>query len=187
MALLGTAAIATAAMAPKFAFLPESRIWVDGTSTVRAFTCAAAEVKGTVGARVPAFDVGALGEAVEALEVVVDVAGLECGNSTMNEHMRKALKVGEHGQIRFSLTDYTTLAAGTETRLTMNGIFAIAGQERPIAVEAVATAAQTGAIRVKGSKVIAMTEWGVKPPSLFLGTMKVHPNVRVNFDVVMQP
>jgi hypothetical protein len=39
---------------------------------------------------------------------------------------------------------------------------------------------------VKASKVINMKEWGVKPPSLMMGTMKVKENVTVGFDVALK-
>jgi hypothetical protein len=32
-----------------------------------------------------------------------------------------------------------------------------------------------------------MTEYGMKPPSLFLGTMRVRDRVQVHFDMVLKP
>ena len=32
-----------------------------------------------------------------------------------------------------------------------------------------------------------MTDYGVKPPSLMMGTMKVHDPVKLNFDVILKP
>jgi hypothetical protein len=32
-----------------------------------------------------------------------------------------------------------------------------------------------------------MTEWGVRPPTLMLGTMRVNPAVTIGFDVVLKP
>jgi hypothetical protein len=32
-----------------------------------------------------------------------------------------------------------------------------------------------------------MTEWGVRPPSLMLGAMKVAPAATIGFDVVLKP
>ena len=187
IALLGTAVVSTAAIAPRDGFLPESRVWVEGTSSVRSYTCEAAEVKGKVDAGAAALDVAALAGVVKAVEVVVDAAALDCGNGTMNNHMRKALKVTEHGTISFRLADYQAVAAGAETQVKMNGTLEIAGKQQPITVTGVASAAADGAIRVKGSHTIKMTDYGVKPPSLMMGTMKVHDPVKLNFDVVLKP
>ncbi|HEX6927297.1 MAG TPA: YceI family protein [Longimicrobiaceae bacterium] len=185
--LLGIVAISTAALKPDFGFTPESRVWVEGTSSVRSYTCQAAEVKGTVESTVPAFDVTRLEGAVARAEVVIDAAALDCGNGTMNGHMRKALKVSEHGTISFRLSDYRAIPAGAETQLKLNGTLEIAGTAQPITVDAMAAAAGGGAIRVKGTHTIKMTDYGVRPPSLMLGTMKVHDPVKLNFDVVLKP
>lgn len=185
--LLGAAAVTTAAGAPGSGFQPESRVWIEGTSSVRSFTCEAAEVKGGVEATAPAFDLAKLEGAVKRVEVVVDAAALDCGNGTMNGHMRKALKVTEHGTISFRLADYRVVDAGGETQVKMNGTLEIAGQQQPITVTGVATPAPDGAIRVGGSHTIKMTEFGVRPPSLMMGTMKVHDPVKINFDVVLKP
>jgi hypothetical protein len=40
-------------------------------------------------------------------------------------------------------------------------------------------------IRFKGSKQFKMTEYGVKPPTLMLGTMKVGDPVTVSFDLAL--
>jgi hypothetical protein len=40
-------------------------------------------------------------------------------------------------------------------------------------------------LRVKGSKQLRMTEYGVKPPSLMLGAMKVGDQVTVGYDIIL--
>lgn len=188
VALLGTAAVTTAALRPALGFLPESRVWVEGTSTVRSYTCEASGVTGNIAASTAALDVTKLEGAVQSVDVAISVAALDCKNGTMNGHMRKALKASEHGTIAFHLDSYTAApAAGNETKVQLNGTLEIAGQKRPIVIDGVATAAADGAVRVKGSKEFLMSEYGVKPPSLMMGTMKVHDKVKVSFDVVVKP
>jgi polyisoprenoid-binding protein YceI len=185
--VLAIAAVSMAAIEGSLGFQPESRIWVEGTSSVRSFTCEAAAVGGTLQADGAALDVAKLERAVRDAEVVVDATALDCRNGTMNGHMRKALKVTEHGTISFRLTDYAVVAAGAETQVTLNGRLHIAGKQQPISATAVATPAADGAIRVKGSHTIKMTDFGVKPPSLMMGAMKVHDPVKLNFDLVLKP
>lgn len=186
-AVLGLAAIAAAAAAPDATIQPDSRVWIEGGSTVRGYTCEAAAVRGSVNSAAAAFDVANLAGAVNAAEIVIDANALDCGNGTMNSHMRKALKTGEHASIRFQLNDYSVQAAGGETRVAMAGTLEIAGSQQPVAIEGVATPAPDGAVRVAGSHGILMTDYGVKPPTLMLGTMKVHDAVTLNFDVVLKP
>jgi hypothetical protein len=85
----------------------ESRLWFDGTSTVRSFKCSATKV-----------DVAAMGEPtaapaeiVKSASLVVPVQQIDCGNKTMNEHMRKALKADQFQQISWSLTSSDVLGS----------------------------------------------------------------------------
>ena len=43
-----------------------------------------------------------------------------------------------------------------------------------------------GALRVTGKVPITMTEWGIKPPTLMMGTIKVGQVVTVQFDLLLQ-
>ena len=47
------------------------------------------------------------------------------------------------------------------------------------------TLALAGTLRVRGSKPVDMTQWGVQPPSLMMGTMKVNRAATIHFDVVL--
>ena len=89
--LVGTALVAMATLPADFPLLPESRVWVDGTSTVRSFRCDATQLSGTVDASMESFDAAQLQVAVRSVAVTIPVAGLDCRNGTMNNHMRKAL------------------------------------------------------------------------------------------------
>jgi histidinol dehydrogenase len=92
----------------QLALQPTSKLWVEGTSTVRSFSCQATEVKATVEAsgsnaiaRLMTGD-----KAVESVNVAVPSEKLDCGNGTMNEHMRKAIKTADAPTIAFHVTSY---------------------------------------------------------------------------------
>jgi polyisoprenoid-binding protein YceI len=154
----------------------ESRLWFDGTSTVKSFKCSA-----------PKVDVTAMGDAaatpaeiVKSASLTVPVAQIDCGNKTMNEHMRKALKAEKFTQIAWTMTSYEVQGSA----VTVLGKLTIAGKENAIELKGTGTA-DNGVIRFKGSKQLKMTEFGVKPPSLMLGTMKVGDAVTVSFDLTL--
>jgi polyisoprenoid-binding protein YceI len=113
------------------------------------------------------------------------VARLECKNGTMNEHMRKALKATEHTTIRFALDTYE-LTRSSAVAGTLQGTLQMSGQTLPITVPVQFLPAPDGALRVTGKVPVKMTDWGIKPPTLMLGTMKVGPTVTVNFDLQLQ-
>lgn len=167
--------------APRMPLESAVQLWFDGGSTVRGFKCSAKTI--TTNVQTDALDAAsaAIDDLVTKASVVIPVAAVDCGNGTMNEHMRKALKAKENPEISFVMSGYTV----NGTNATINGKLKIAGVEN--AIEIPATVAPEGAgVRVKASKAIDMTQWGVKPPSLMMGTMKVKPNVTVGFDVLVK-
>ena len=118
---------------------------------------------------------------VKSASLTVPVGQLECGDKTMNEHMRKALKAATNPQITWKMTSYDVQGAN----VVINGRLTIAGKENAIELRG-SGSAENGTIRFKGSKQFNMTEYGVKPPSLMLGTMKVDEKVKVSFDLLLK-
>ena len=169
--LLGFAVIET------LPFEPSSTLWVEGTSTVRNFKCVAkkldADVATTPGA--------GLAELVTGASVVIPVAQLDCANGKMNEHMRNALQAEKNPQIVFTLRSYALDGKAA----TLKGDLKIAGTVKPIEIPATVLDEES-LVHVKASKAINMKEWGVKPPSLMMGTMKVREMVTVGFDVAIK-
>jgi hypothetical protein len=161
----------------------ESRVTVAGTSTVRSWSCTATAFDASVtAAGVDAAGVASGGAVATAARFVVPVGALDCRNGTMNDHLRKALKAAEHPQVVFAIADYAL--AGGDARL--RGTLRIAGQDVPVVVVAQVTA-EGDALRVRGTHVVEMATWGVKPPTLMLGTLKVGPAVTVAFDLKLAP
>lgn len=165
---------------------PESKLWFEGTSTVRNWDCKVPNIQAAIDAEAGAPAAVLAGrKAVRTVDLTFPVSALDCENRTMNNHMRDALHAEEHQYIRFSLTGYT-LAKAAATTGTLEGTLMINGQTRPIAVP-VQFADAEGALRVTGKYPMAMTQWGVRPPRLMMGTMKVGDTVTVNFDLLLQP
>ena len=166
---------------------PKSRLWVEGTSTVRGFTCRAVTFDVAVDASAPAAAAAIMNgeKAVTGVNVTVPAAKLDCGNGTMNEHMYKAIKAKDAPTIEFRLASYemTKGASGMQGRLT--GTLTLGGVQKPVTVEATATEDPAG-LRVTGMHEVRMKEFGLKPPTLMMGTMKVNELVKVNFDLYLK-
>jgi len=118
------------------------------------------------------------------ITAVAAVPAIDCGDSTMNKHMRKALKDKDFPEIRFKSDKYTLLNNGKEVRTA--GELTIAGVTRPVEIDAKLMPLPGGGTRVTGKVNIDMDAFGVKPPSLFLGAMKVAKTVSVNFDTTIK-
>jgi len=167
---------------------PESRLWVAGTSTVRAFQCQAgafdAKVESSSADAVAAVLAGE--KAVSTVEVTVPAEKLDCRNGTMNEHMRKAIKAKEFPTVVFRATSYDLARTSESVGVTLNGSLTLGGVEKPITVQAQAKPGADGMLVVSGTREIRMTEFGLKPPTLMLGTMKVDEKITVGFEVVLK-
>lgn len=159
-----------------FTLAKTSKVWVDGTSNVKSFSCTATKLQADVNATPntnPA-------TSVKSATLEIPVSGLDCKNNTMNEHMRKALKATNNPLIKWRMTSYNVEG----TSVVMQGFLTIAGKENAIELKGIGTA-ENGVLRVKGSKKFKMTEYGVKPPTMMFGTMRVNDPVTVGFDIAL--
>jgi len=167
---------------------PQSKIWVEGTSTIKAFQCQVPEftisVKGTGAGAVSAVLAGE--KAVRTVELSVPAAKIECGNGTMNDHMRTALKAVENPSIKFNLASYDVAKGTDAVKGTMRGWLALGGAQHPIDISAVATDAGNGAMRIVGGYEVALSAFDLKRPSLMFGRIKVGDKVQVKFDFVFK-
>jgi len=188
LAALLPVTIAAARLATPLDLQPESRLWVAGTSTVRSFQCQAAAFDAKVDASAAEAVAAVLAgeKAVSTVEVTVPVDRLDCRNSTMNEHMRKALKAKDYPTVVFRAEAYDLARSNDSVAVTMTGKLTLGGVEKPITIKAQAKPGPNGTLVVSGTREVRMTEFGLKPPTLMLGTMKVDERVTVGFDVVLK-
>lgn len=188
LALLVPAAVASIGASDSLTVLPGSRIWVDGTSTVRSFSCRATTFDAEIQAAPGAAAAVLTGEkAVQSATVTVPAGRLDCGNGTMNDHMREALKAKTDSVITFHLTSYDVATKGSDSVSgTLDGALTVGGTTRTIAIAAVARRTPDGTLRVIGSYDLSMKNFGLRPPSLFFGSLRVGDRVRVNFDLLLK-
>ncbi len=179
-ATLATGVAGQGTNALRLAIGPESKIWIEGSSTVRKFSCSTSDFQATARPTVTPLT------AVQTVDVTVPVKSLSCGNGTMEKHLQHALKADEDPAIRFELKSYTVgekTAAGTEVKAS--GVMTIAGTSKTVELTGVVAPTATG-LRVQGETPLRMTEYGVKPPTLMLGTLKVADAITVHYDVVLE-
>ena len=166
---------------------PQSRLWVEGTSTVRGFQCKAPALEADVSAAPNAIAAVLAGEkGVTAAELRVPAAKMDCGNGTMNEHMLKAIKAKEFRTIAFRVATYEVAKGAEGVRGTLTGTLSLGGVEKTITIEATGKDGGTGALRVTGVHELKLSDYGLKAPTLMFGTMKVGDAVKVGFDLVLK-
>jgi polyisoprenoid-binding protein YceI len=167
---------------------PESRLWVEGTSTIKSFQCKVPEFTLKVNADGEGATKAVLAaqKVVRTVDLTIPAAKIECGSGTMNEHMRTALKADGAPTIHFKLAAYEMARSAEGVEGKMHGTLALGGAEHPIDVAAVATGAADGALRIAGSYELAMSDFDLQRPSLMFGRIKVGDKVRVRFDLVLK-
>jgi polyisoprenoid-binding protein YceI len=181
LAILAPAALAAAIL--PLSVQPGSRVWVTGTSTARSYRCESTQVEGT--AEAGSANLSSLGE-VTGARITIPVATLDCRNNTMNGHMRNALKAAQAPTISFRATTISVASSAEGAAARLSGELTIGGQTQPVTMNATVSE-EDGKLRVRGTKALVMTDYGLRPPSLMMGTMRVNPNVTVGFDVLLRP
>ena len=170
-----TLAVATAASASTLSLAPGSTLRLDGTSTLHPFSFTASELRvdGDIAARTPS-----------RLVVEIPVAQLHSGESGLDKNMRKSLKADQVPDIRFELTGFQIDSTGTDSTvgITAQGRLSIAGVTRAIALQA-GCRYGADAVRARGQKELLMTDFGVKPPTMMMGTIRTGDKVTVHFDL----
>ena len=167
---------------------PDSKLWVEGTSTMRSWKCQAPGLDVTVESAPAATRAVLAGDrAVKSVQLIVTTARMDCNNGTMNEHMLKALKAAEFPTISFALGSYDLVKGADTVQATLTGELVLGGVKRAVVIPAVVTAGADGALRVAGSVELHMKEYDLKPPSLMFGAMKVGEMVKVRFDLLLKP
>ncbi|NLT67927.1 MAG: YceI family protein [Acidobacteria bacterium] len=157
---------------------------IDGTATiVGGWACGGDAAVSAVPADA-AEPVPGLAAGVQVVTVVASVPQIDCGDGTMNKHLRKALKMDKHPEIKYIANKYTLI--DDDQAVQTSGELTIAGVTKPVGVGAKLIPLPEGGARVVGKVEIDMAEYGVKPPSLFFGTLKVAKVVTVTFDTVVR-
>ncbi|MEP0549136.1 MAG: YceI family protein [Rhodothermales bacterium] len=181
LALLGAAATAQA----QYTVRDASRFWIDGTSTVSAFTCAASEVAGS--GSVDEVAMNAARQADLRAEVVIPVRAFDCGVRQMNRDFYEALKGQAYPAVRFALRHAEVLssaAASEWTPVKVWGTLTLAGAQRPVVVTARGQRLADGRVRIQGRHALRMTDFDIDPPSGLLGLVRAHDDIVVRFDLL---
>ena len=189
--LLYGSAFAQATGEARYQILPLSKLTIDGTSTFHNFTIRATELDGylVVDRTNSNKNLKDELESVDTLKVVVPVKKLDSDKSSMNYNMDKALKADKNPDITFTLKNIAVSSentkAGDPLKIYANGILTIAGISKEINMTVQSSRTQDGLIYFTGEQKINMTDYGVKPPTMFFGMVTVGDAVTVHFDLTL--
>ena len=161
---------------PAAAQQPNVDFTVSGTSTIRGWTCT---VKGVMAATpgsgsakaAPGFPNG-----VQSATVTVQVRNFQCPEDEMKQHLMDAMKPDKFPEIVYRLEKYDVTGAQAQA----TGTITIASVTAPIVLPISLKAAADG-VQIEGDTRLDMTKFGVDPPVVMLGMLKVGPQIRIAF------
>ena len=173
--------LALAAFSPRFGDGPNTAaVVIHGSSNVHDWQSEATDVRLS-----GQFDTDASGKlvAVKSLSVTVLVEGIKSEKGRiMNGKTYKALVSEDHPNITFEATSVAVNGAD----ITAKGNLNIAGETRPVTLNAT-WSLSGGAIALSGEYAFKMTDFGIKPPTAMMGTMKTSDDITVKYAVQWSP
>jgi len=161
--------------------VPESHLFVDGTSNHSDWTVEAQEISGRFA--VEASDDGLI---LSSGEVHVPSMSLKSERGViMDRLMRGALKVSQFKDISFVMSGPATgVASDSGYVVTAPGTLTIAGTGHDIELQVHAAPGNEGTWRFRGSHGVSMSDYGMRPPTAMFGALVTGNDVVVRFDVV---
>ena len=174
------AALALLPAAPAAAQSSGVEFAVSGTSTIRGWTCSvsgSAEVTPGASAPVPGFDTG-----IQTATLTVPVNGFDCPEEEMREHLLEALRADEFDEITFRLESYEV--SGRQAQAT--GSLTILDATEPVTFPISLSPSGAG-VEIEGELRLDMTTYGVEPPVVMLGLLRVRPQIRIEFTGLLAP
>jgi polyisoprenoid-binding protein YceI len=183
--LLSNLILLTAALAASAAsFSPSGSLKVEGDSTLHKWSLDATSMTMVVDADPAALSQAVKAGAVKTMELRISVAGLRSGESGLDKNMRKAMDADKYPEVSYKLERYELAPAGADGTVVAKttGQLTIAGQTRPVTMDVEFRFGPDGA-KAKGSYNLKMSDYGIKPPTLMLGTIKVRDPVTIRFDM----
>lgn len=160
-------------------------VTVRGTSTLHDWTVEAKELHGTL--ELPAEFLAGAATAPPTASFTLPAEALKSEHDRMNKLMWEALDSAKHPELAFALQAAKVASTdGASTGVEVDGTLTVAGVAKP--VHLVLTVRQDGArLLASGELPLKMTDFGIKPPTAMLGTMKTGDAVTVKIDAVLVP
>ncbi len=163
----------------------KSRVRLEGDSTLHPYWSEAAAFTATLTVDADSPTASAVAAAAAAgkpvtMRVSIPVANLKSEHSGLDKNLRKALSADKNPDIVYALERYEAAPVKDGQLVGVRGTLTIAGSSQPVVLTATATV--TGdAYVVEGEQQLLMTDYGIKPPTLMMGAVKVANPIVVKY------
>ena len=164
-----------------YKILSQSKVYLAGTSNVNKFTCncmSEYELK--------PFKFENLGDnqmAFENTQLQLPVEYIDCKNRKMDKDLQKAMKADQYPNVIVELKNIKVNKESNEVKALV--YITLAGVKRKYDIHVKATQHDQN-LRVSGNKTLLMTDFGITPPQVLFGMIKVNDPITFFFDLVLE-
>jgi len=147
---------------------PDSKLTIDGTSTVHDWTVSANTLEGSL------ISEGTSPKEIDFQVVVADIKS-ERG-ATMDKKMHAALQRESHPKVLFALKE-------VKNESTLVGMLTIGGNSQDVEITSKIDTSE-GIVKISGEHLIALKDFNIEPPTAMFGQVIVGNDATVKFDLV---
>lgn len=166
--------------AQSFEIIPQSAlVSIHGTSSVHDWDMKVTKVNSEFGINAS--------KQITTLSVKIPVTSIKSGKQIMDGKTYDAFDAKKNPNIVFQLTEASSVKwSDKKSEITITGNLSMAGETRKISFKTLGKITKTGEYQLKGNVPLKMTDYGMKPPTAFFGSMKTGDGITVLFDVTFK-
>lgn len=172
------------------ALTPRGSLCIQGDSTLHRWSSTSTAVEMSVAAPPAGEDLAAAVKVGKFSGLVVHIpdVSLKSGESGLDKNMRAAMKAAEFPEVTYRLDRYELGKPAADGAIPVHaaGELTIAGRTRVVTIDARLTLSADG-VRMVGSYPLNMSDYGIKPPTLMLGAIKVRDPILISFNLLLPP
>jgi polyisoprenoid-binding protein YceI len=177
--------------------LENSKLWLEGDSSIHAFESFAEELNlnsevslkanASVADSVTATASLEDQAAVSSLTLTIPIKEMKSPTPGLSKQMHKTLKYKEHPNIVFSLGNYSVAPNPTNSALyviNVKGTVSLAGAAKELELSMQGKPANDHVV-VSGEAELLMTDFGIEPPTLMFGKIKVVDEIIIKWELAL--
>ena len=194
LTLLATPSVATAQSGGtlRVPVRADSRLWLEGSSNVRDWTCSATSMEALIDMdrrTMDSQDLQVVAKSIRSVNVKVPVRTLKCGDRHMEANMYQALKAPKAPAVSYIVAKFDAIPqiAADGISMQVTGRLSMAGVERSVQMTVATERMRDGTRRARGSVPILMTDFGITPPRPWMGILRTANKVLVQFEIFVSP
>ena len=175
--------LAGVAAADRFIPTKGSFVRIEGTSTLHDWKMEGTTINGNIAAP----PIEQWKSDASSVAIAIPVTSIKSEHAKMDKLMAEALKAGANPTIRYELTNANLTESTPALQLETRGKLTIAGVTRDVIMQVNGTREPGGTYVLTGQLPIRMSDYGIKPPTAMMGTIKTGNDVKVTFRWAVQP